>query len=87
MAFVYEAVDADMGRELRRKKPNPHFLQSHHQWLKRFGKDKVRDQIQRDIAIMKLCTDMDDFKAKFAYVFRRSPLQLSFDGWPEASQN
>src|SRR5712671_3846674 len=32
---------------LRKKNPNPRFLQNHHQWLKQFGRDKVHDQIQR----------------------------------------
>jgi hypothetical protein len=39
MMFVY---DADVGRELRKKNPNPHFLKNHHQWLKKYGQDKVR---------------------------------------------
>jgi hypothetical protein len=79
MAFVYDSIDSDVGRELRKKNPNPHFLKNHHQWLKQFGKDKVHDQIQRVIAVMKLCTDMDDFRRKFAHVFRKSPLQMSFE--------
>jgi hypothetical protein len=37
MMFVYDAVDGDVGRELRKKNPDPHFLQNHHQWLKKFG--------------------------------------------------
>jgi hypothetical protein len=79
MAFVYDAIDGDVGRELRKKNPNPHFRENHHQWLKKFGKDRVNDQIQRVIAVMKLCISMDDFRAKFAYVFRKSPLQTSFE--------
>lgn len=45
MMFVYDAVDGDVGRELRKKTPDPHFLQNHHQWLKKFGREKVHDQI------------------------------------------
>lgn len=85
MAFVYDAVDQDVGNELRRKNPDPHFRQNHHQWLKQHGREAVNDQIQRVIAVMKLCDDMADFRKKFAKVFQKSPLQLSFDGvdWPE----
>lgn len=79
MMFVYDAIDSDVGKELRKKNPNPHFLQNHHQWLKHFGRNKVNDQIQRVIAIMKLCVDMNDFRGKFARVFRKSPLQMGFD--------
>lgn len=79
MMFVYDAIDADVGRELRKKNPNPHFLQNHHQWLKKFGRDKVNNQLQRVITIMKLCNGMDDFRQKFAKVFRKSPIQISFD--------
>jgi hypothetical protein len=77
MLFVYDAIDGDVGKELRKKNPNPHFLQNHHQWLKQFGRDKVHDQIQRVITIMKLCTNMNEFREKFAYVFRKSAIQLS----------
>lgn len=79
MMFVYDAVDGDVGRQLRTKNPNPHFLQNHHQWLKDFGKDKVKMQIERVVTIMKLCEDMDDFRKKFARVFKKTPVQLNFD--------
>lgn len=79
MMFVYDAIDADVGKELRKKNPNPRFLKNHHQWLKEFGKDKVHDQIERVITIMKLCNDMNDFKASFAKVFKKSPTQMAFD--------
>ena len=78
MIFVYDAIDSDVGRELRRKNPDPHFLNNHHQWLKKYGRQKVNDQIQRVIAVMNLCQDMDEFRAKFAHVFKKAPLQLTF---------
>jgi hypothetical protein len=83
MMFVYDAIDGDVGKELRKKNPNPRFLQNHHQWLKQFGRNKVHDQIERVITIMKLCNNMDDFREKFAKVFKKTPLQMSFDdiGW------
>jgi hypothetical protein len=80
MMFVYDAVDGDIGRELRKKNPDPHFLKNHHQWLKKFGRDKVHDQVERVVTIMKLCDDMDDFRAKFARVFKKTSLQMSFEG-------
>jgi hypothetical protein len=81
MAFVYDAVDGDVGKELRKKNPDPHFKQNHHQWLKEFGKQKVHDQIERVITIMKLCDNMDDFKQKFSRVFKKTAVsdQLNFD--------
>lgn len=79
MMFVYDAIDADVGRQLRTKNPNPHFLQNHHQWLKKYGQDKVRSQIDKVVTIMKLCENMDEFRAKFARVFKKTPLQVSFD--------
>lgn len=77
MLFVYDAIDGDVGKELRKKNPEPRFLRNHHQWLKKFGRDKVHDQIERVITIMKLCNNMDDFREKFARVFNKSPIQLS----------
>jgi P63C domain len=77
MLFVYDAIDDDVGKQLRKKNPNPRFLRNHHQWLKQFGRDKVHDQIERVITIMKLCNNMDDFREKFSRVFKKSPAQLS----------
>ena len=81
MAFVYDAIDGDVGRELRKKNPDPHFKQNHHQWLKEFGRQKVHDQSERVITIMKLCDNMDDFRAKFSRVFKKTAIsdQLNFD--------
>lgn len=78
MMFVYDAIDPDIGQVLRAKNPNPHFLKNHHQWLKKYGRDRVAIQIAKVLTIMRLCEDIHEFKEKFAYVFKRSPLQLNF---------
>jgi hypothetical protein len=78
MAFVYDAVDKDVGEELRKKNPNPHFKQNLHQWLKEYGREKVRDHLHEVLGVMKTCHDMGDFRRKFGYVFKKSPLQLTF---------
>lgn len=79
MMFVYDAIDPDVGKELRKINPDPHFLKNHHMWLKKFGREKVRDQIMQVIPVMKLCKNMADFKSSFAYVFKHTPMQISFD--------
>jgi hypothetical protein len=81
MAFVYDSIDGDVGRELRRINPNPRRGRNHHQWLQDFGKDKVHDQLERVIAVMKTCDDMDQFKRAFARVFRKpgEPEQMFLD--------
>ena len=84
MAFVYDSVDRDIGKKLREINPDPHFKQNHHQWLKDFGRQKVNDHLQRMIAIMKLCENMEDFKRKFARVFQKSALQGEFT-WGDAA--
>ena len=78
MAFVYDAVDEDVGRELREINPNPHFRKNHHQWLKTYGREKVRDHINQVIGVMKTCNDMYDFNQRFEYVFKKDPMQMSF---------
>jgi hypothetical protein len=79
MMFVYDAVDEEVGKVLREKNPNPRFLKNHHQWLKQHGREKVNNQIQRVITIMKLCKNMDEFRDKFSQVFKRAPTKLPFD--------
>jgi len=83
MAFVYDAIDGDVGKELRKVNPNPRHRKNHHQWLKEFGREKVNNQIYQVIAIMKLCDDMPDFRKKFERVFRKAGEQLEFDLFAE----
>ena len=78
MAFVYDAIDPDIGRELRKINPNPRYRKNHHQWLQEFGRERVNNQIQQVIAVMKTCDDMDEFRKRFARVFKNEPEQLSF---------
>lgn len=79
MAFVYDAVDGDVGKELRKRNPDPHFTQNHHQWLKDFGRDKVHDQLQRVIAVMRACDSMPEFKRRFEKVFSKTYQLPLFD--------
>jgi len=82
MMFVYDAIDKDVGKMLREKNPNPHYRKNHHQWLKKYGLDKVHDQITKVVTIMKLCADMDQFKKKFNRVFKKNDPQADwFDVW------
>ena len=60
-----------------------HFRKNHHQWLKEFGRAKVHDQIQRVVTIMKLCDDMNDFRQKFAKVFRKSTIEQMRFSWQD----
>lgn len=79
MMFVYDAIDKDIGIELRKKNPNPRFLKNHHQWLKKFGREQVHDQITKVVTVMKLCDDMEEFRRKFDRVFKKNNGQLMFD--------
>lgn len=79
MMFVYDAIDPDIGNWLRENNPDPRYKKNHHQWLKQFGRKAVHDQITRIVTIMRLCRDIADFKAKFAHVFKKTPLQLTFE--------
>lgn len=82
MAFVYDAIDKDMGKALRNINADPHFGQNDHQLLTEFGRQQVNDQIQRVTTIMKLCEDMRDFRQKFERVFKKTAVQMSFtDIW------
>jgi len=83
MAFVYDAMDQDVGKELRKINPEPQHGQNHHQWLRDFGREKVHDQLQRVIAIMKSCDTMPEFRRRFEKVFSKTYQLPLFDlDWP-----
>jgi hypothetical protein len=46
--------------------------------LKEFGRDKMTAQLNQVLGVMKTCKDMDDFRRKFDWIFKKSPLQLDF---------
>lgn len=79
MAFVYDAMDQDVGKALRQINPDPQHGTNHHQWLRDFGRDKVHDQLQRVIAIMKTCDSMPEFRRRFDKVFSKSYQLPLFD--------
>jgi hypothetical protein len=86
MAFVYDAIDKDMGKALRVINPDPSKGKNDHQCLTDFGRAQVHDQIQKVVTIMKLCSDMKDFREKFDRVFKKTALQMSFtDIWESQS--
>ena len=70
--------------ELRKRNPNPRFLQNHHQWLRKFGRDKVQAQIAANVALMRNCETMDDFRRMFTKAFGKygDITQLTLD-WGE----
>jgi hypothetical protein len=80
IAFVYDAIDKDISRALKAAIPDPHYQQNLHQMLTDWGRQQVHDQIERVVTIMKLCDNMDEFRQKFARVFKKTaiPNQLNF---------
>lgn len=83
MAFVYDAMDQDVGKTLREINPDPQYRRYHHQWLREFGRDKVHDQLQQVIAIMKSCDSMPEFRQRFEKVFSKTYQLPLFDfDWP-----
>lgn len=78
MAFVYNAVDKDVAEELKRRIPNPQHGQNLHQLLRDYGKDMVSAQLYQVLGVMKTCRDMNEFRRKFDYVFKKLPEQLTF---------
>lgn len=87
LAFVYAAVDRDIAQELKNRIPNPHFGQNLHQLLKEYGREKMTAQLNQVLGVMKTCRDMDDFRRKFDWVFKKSPLQLTFFDLADSSLN
>jgi hypothetical protein len=86
MAFVYDAIDKDMGKALRVINPDPSKGKNDHQCLTDFGRQQVHDQIQKVVTIMKLCEDMKDFKQKFDRVFKKTAIQMTFTEIWESQQ-
>jgi hypothetical protein len=80
LAFVYDAVEPDIGRELRREHPRSRFAPTFDQWLLVTGGDRVRSGMRQVVRTMNDCADMDEFRSTFAKVLLKAPRQLQMIG-------
>jgi hypothetical protein len=78
--LVADAVDPDVGRELRRPPGASPFRPTLPQWLDRVGPVRLEGRMDAIIAEMRRCADLDEFESRFAKVLQKGP---SHTGPPE----
>ncbi len=71
--FVADAVDPDVGRELRRTAHDPAFRPTIHQWLLEVGGARLDGAMASILAGMHECRDRAEFDARFAKVLDKAP--------------
>jgi hypothetical protein len=71
--FVYDAIDPDVGRELRRSPDDPRFRPTVHQWLEDIGRQRIDSRMASVVSAMRACPDMNAFGAAFAKVLQKGP--------------
>ena len=76
MAFVYDAVEPDVGRELRRDGDGPRFAPDPRQWLLATGRRRVASRMRRVVVTMNNCADIGEFRSAFAKVLLKGPLHV-----------
>lgn len=76
--YVYEAIDPDVARELRRVNPHPRFGSNHHQHLSPRAQMVLDEHIRRLLVVLRGSQGASDFKMRFAHEFRGAGLQMSF---------
>ncbi len=73
LLFVYDAIDPDVGRELRRDPGVPAFRPNIPQWLSEIGRTRVDDRMDAVVTGLRGCADMEEFNAMFAKVLHKGP--------------
>lgn len=76
--YVYESIDSDVARELRRVNPNPRFGSNHHQHLSPRAQRVLDEHIRKLLVVLRGSRDAEDFKRRFDHEFRGAWLQTSF---------
>jgi hypothetical protein len=71
--FVSDAVDPDVGRELRRAGGEPAFRPTIHQWLLDVGGARIDGQMASILAELRECGDKAQFEARFAKALDKAP--------------
>ncbi len=83
LLFVYDAVDPDVGRELRRAAGDPAFRPSVAGWLEEMGRSRLDSRMDSIVEGLRRCGDLDEFTSMFAKVLHKGPshtLLLDDDG-------
>jgi P63C domain len=73
LLFVYDAIDPDVGRELRRDPGQPPFRPSIPRWLHEVGRTRVDERMDAVVTGVRGCADMEEFSARFAKVLHKGP--------------
>ena len=80
LAFVYDAVEPDVGRELRRDPGDGgaagRFMPDPGQWLLATGRRRLASRMRPVIVTMNNCADVDEFRSAFATVLVKRPIHL-----------
>ena len=80
LAFVYDAVEPDVGRELRRDPGDGgaagRFMPDPGQWLLTTGRRRLASRMRPVIVTMNNCADLDEFRSAFATVLVKRPIHL-----------
>jgi len=71
--FVGDAVDADVGRELRRPSAESAFRPTLLQWLDEIGRARLDSRMDSIVSAMRRCADVDEFESMFAKVLHKGP--------------
>jgi hypothetical protein len=71
--FVSDAVDPDVGRELRRAADDPGFRPTIHQWLLGVGAVRIDEQMASLLSGLRACRDKAEFEARFAKTLDKGP--------------
>jgi hypothetical protein len=71
--LLADAVDPDVGRELRRSPGTSPFRPTLPQWLDRVGPVRLEGRIDPIIAEMRGCADLDEFESRLAKVLQKGP--------------
>jgi len=80
MAFVYDAIEPDVGRELRREDSGATFAPSPHEWLLATSRRRLGSRMHQVVVAMNDCADIDEFRSTFAKVLLKRPLNLRWLG-------
>lgn len=75
--FVYDFLDADVAREVKKRNPDPRFGSNHHQHYADRSRALLGAHITKLLTVMRQSSDRSDFAMRFACEFKGGGLQLS----------
>jgi hypothetical protein len=83
LTYIYDAMDLEVSREMKRRIPDPHYGENLHQLLTDFGLRRLHTQIEVFYKFLESSTSWDDFEHRWEMIGPHGQFGLDLGNEPD----